>query len=223
MVTGALFFLALVLNVIASALCDPILDAPNYLELTYPHRSTIVVGSLLNMVCAVAMAFIPLALFPVTSRHDRPRAVAYTVFRFTEGLLFLYLVVGTLSFIGLGQAHGGAPDPVTEAMGRQLKAEMHWATLVYVAVFVMGAATFYPMLYRSGLVPRFLSVWGMIATGVMLVAVLMGMFGVGIFGTMSLMKAMAYFAPPIALNELVLSGWLVFKGFRPEALRTRAS
>jgi len=37
---------------------------------------------------------------------------------------------------------------------------------------------------------------------------------------MPLMKGMVYFAPPVALNELVLSIWLIVKGFN---LSTRAS
>ena len=47
---------------------------------------------------------------------------------------------------------------------------------------------------------------------------MLGVFSLGIFSRMPLMQAMVYFAPPVALNELVLAIWLVVKGFNPPAL-----
>jgi len=219
--TGVLFLIALILNLIASTLCDPILAVPGYLEAAYASRNTIVAGGLLNIVCAIAMMFIPVVLFPVTSRFDRGLARGYVLFRFVEGVLFLYLVIKTSSFIGLSEAYAHAEEPAAtclRVLGQQLRVDIRWATLVYVAVFVMGAATFYPLLHGSGLVPRFLSVWGMLGAGLMLVAVLLGMFEVGVFGQMPLMEAMEYFAPPIALNELTLSVWLIARGFDERAV-----
>lgn len=40
----------------------------------------------------------------------------------------------------------------------------------------------------------------------------------GIFGAMPLMKAMAFFAPPIGLQEIVMSIWLIVKGFNLSAI-----
>ncbi len=215
-VTGALFLTALLLNLLASALCDPILAAPRYLELAYGSRRVLAAGGALNAVCAVSMMFIPVVLFPLTSRFDRRLAVAYVLFRFTEGVLFLYLVIKTSTFIGLSEAYAHADGPEAtclRVLGQQLRVELHFATLVYVAVFVMGAATFYPLLHRSRLVPRFLSLSGLLGAGLLLVAVLLGAFDLGPFHHLPVMKAMAWFAPPIALNELTLATWLVVRGF----------
>jgi hypothetical protein len=95
--------------------------------------------------------------------------------------------------------------------------------LVYVTIFTLGALTFYSLLYKSKLVPRFLSVWGILAAALMFVAVMLGMFSLGIFNSMPLMKAMVYFAPPIALNELTLSIWLIAKGFNSSAISAMAA
>jgi hypothetical protein len=40
---------------------------------------------------------------------------------------------------------------------------------------------------------------------------------------MPMMKALTFFAPPIALQELVMSIWLIVKGFDPSVIATRSA
>ena len=70
---------------------------------------------------------------------------------------------------------------------------------------------FYSVLYSSRLVPRFISVWGLIAAALLLVGALLVMLEMDQAlpsGTFELI-----FAMPIAVNEMVLAGWLILKGF----------
>jgi hypothetical protein len=73
---------------------------------------------------------------------------------------------------------------------------------------------FYFVLYQAKFVPRWLSVWGLIATALGVFATLLVMFHfIGIITP--IYNALAL---PTALQELVLAGWLIVKGFNPSAI-----
>lgn len=216
MVVGTLFLMALILNLIASGIMNPILDSPDYLIHTYPDKSIVILGTLLNFICAISMIFIPIVLLPVVRKEFKSLATGYIVFRALEGILFIFLAIKTLSIISLSKEFIQADQEIVsilQAMGNSVHAEIHWATIMYLIIFALGGAIFYILLYKSKLIPRFLALWGFLAIVLLFVGTLLGMFGLGIFSYMPLMKGMAYFAPPIALNELILGIWLIAKGF----------
>lgn len=222
-VVGVLFLIALFFNIIATGITDPILGIPDYLANIYPNKTIVITGNLLNFIAALAMIFIPIVLYPVARERYRNLALGYVVFRFLEGTLFIYIAIKTLTFISLSKAFINANDEqiaFLQILGNSFQFEIHWATIIYILIYVLGGLTFYYLLYKSKLVPRFLSIWGLLAVTLLLIGVTLGMFHFGMFSNMPLMKGMVYFAPPVALNELVLSIWLIAKGFN---LSTRAS
>jgi hypothetical protein len=69
---------------------------------------------------------------------------------------------------------------------------------------------YYALLYRTRLVPRWLSGWGLVGTTLMFLATLLVMSRlIGIVTTSYLVQTL-----PIALQEMVLAVWLIVKGFR---------
>ncbi|MCK4268186.1 MAG: DUF4386 family protein [Actinomycetia bacterium] len=68
---------------------------------------------------------------------------------------------------------------------------------------------FYFSLFRSKLIPRFLTIWGLIGVPFWLVASFSVFFG-SIAAT-STVAMLLYL--PIALNEMVMALWLIIKGF----------
>lgn len=222
---GTLFLIALILNLIASEILNPILSSPDYLADTFSEKNKIVLANLLNFICAIAMIFIPVVLFSVVRDKFKMIASGYIVFRALEGILFIYLAVKSLSFISLSKAyiHAGPGSISTlQTIGESLHAEIQWATMIYIIIFTLGGATFYYLLYKSRLIPRFLSVWGGLAIVLLFVRDILAIFSLGIFDHMPLMKGMVYFAPPIALNELVLGIWLIAKGFNSSTADSKA-
>jgi hypothetical protein len=225
-IIGVLFLVALVFTLIASSISDPILSASDYLNNAYPNKTPVIIGGLLNLICALAMIFIPIILYPIAKRYNANLAVGYVVFRFLEGILYIYLAIQSLTFISLSKAYigaGGQNASYLQTLGNSVQSENHWTMLVYITIYALGAITFYSLLYTSKLVPRFLSVWGILATVLILVGAMLGMFSLGIFSSMPLMEAMKYFAPPVALNELVLSIWLIAKGFNSSAATSESA
>ncbi len=74
----------------------------------------------------------------------------------------------------------------------------------------------YVALYRSGLLPRWLSAWGVLGAVSMLTACVLALWaGRPVTGYVVL-------ALPIAVQEMVLAGWLLVRGFAAEPVRSPA-
>lgn len=223
---GLLFLTALILNPIATEILDPILNTPDYLDKAYTGRNLVITGNLLNLICAIAMIFIPISLFPVARKNNESLASSYIVFRALEGMLFIYIAIKSLSFISLSKVYtteAAQNASYLQSLGNSIHSEIYWATIIYIIIYTLGGVTFYYLLYKSKLVPRFLSIWGLMAVVLLFVGAILGLFSLGIFNRLPLMKAMVYFAPPIAINEFVLALWLIIKGYNLPAINSDAS
>jgi hypothetical protein len=169
-IVGVLFIIATVMLFVGGAFYGPILNSPDYLENAYPNRMTVILGILLEFTVAPAMALIPVFLFAVLRKHDEAFALAYVSFRLFEAVLVTMVGILNLSLIGVSQAYldGGAADAsYTQTIGSAIQSMNVWAFSIYVIVFTLGALIFYSALYRSELVPRWISGWGFIAAALM--------------------------------------------------------
>lgn len=221
---AVLFLIALFFNIIATNIYKPILDAPDYLVGAYPQRIQVLIGVLLDFICAPAMILIPIVPFPLFKLFDERIALGYVVFRLLEGILHIFLAINSLSLISLSRDYlssGVSGASYFQVLGDSIHARIEWATLLYIIVYTLGAVLFYYLLRKSRLIPRWLSGWGVFAAVLLSIGALLHMFGM--LGTMPLMKAMAFFAPPIGLQELVMSIWLIVKGFNLSAIELSLS
>ena len=221
---AVLFLIALIFNIIASTIYQPILNAPDYIVNVYPNKIPVKIGILLDFICAPAMILIPVMLFPLFKIFNERIALGYVVFRLLEGILHIFLAINSLSLISLSQDYlnsGAPPDSYFHVLGNSIHARTEWATLLYIIVYTLGAILFYYLLFKSKLIPRWLSVWGFLAAVLLSIGALLYMFD--IFGTLPLMKTMAYFAPPIGLQELIMSIWLIVKGFNPTVIASKSA
>ena len=72
-----------------------------------------------------------------------------------------------------------------------------------------GALSYYALFYRSRLVPRWLSGWGMAGVVLLMTACLQALFSDNLVTRYTLLIL------PIALHEMALAVWLLVKGFGP--------
>jgi hypothetical protein len=215
-IVAVLFIVALILPTPIMKLVDSILDNPDYLASVSENETQVIIGSLVELVNGILVAGIGIAMFPILRLHSASIALWYASFRVVEFVTHVVNVIGTLPLIPLSREYvkaGAVEASYSQALGNLILAERDWNYLIYVVVFCTGALMFYYSLYKSRLVPRFLSVWGLVATLALLTAGILGMFGLDY-------KSMLFMilAAPIALNELTLSIWLIVKGFNPTAI-----
>jgi hypothetical protein len=178
--TAVLFLIALFFNIIASNIYRPILSAPDYLAVVYPNKIPVMIGILLDFICAPAMILIPIVLFPFFKMFNEKIALGYVVFRLLEGILHIFLAINSLSFISLSRDYikSGALDiSCFQVLGNSIHARIEWATLLYILVYTIGAVLFYFLLLKFKLIPRWLSGWGLVATLLLSTGAVLYMFG----------------------------------------------
>jgi hypothetical protein len=73
---------------------------------------------------------------------------------------------------------------------------------------------YYVVLYKSNLIPRWLSGWGVLGTVLGLAATVLGSFT----HDFSLGSVNTLLNVPIGVQEMVLAVWLIVKGFNPSAI-----
>ncbi len=129
----------------------------------------------------------------------------------------MLIAVCFLLLVSLGQDYVSAEaqgSSTLQVLGDQLKAARAWLGTMGVLTFGIGALMYYAVFYRTRLVPRWLSVWGLVAIVMVMASALLVMFGV----IESLSTTQVVLALPIFVQEMVLAAWLIAKGFNPRVV-----
>ena len=216
---GILFIIATVMLFVGGVVYNPILGSPDYLDIAYPNRTIVIIGILLEFTIVPAILLIPVFLLPILKKHNEALALGYVGFRFLEAVLIIVIESFRLSLINVSQDYltsGGMDASYSQNLGSAIQAVSNWTFSLYVIVFALGALILYFVLYKSNLVPRIISAWGIIAAVLMLIGTVLGM--VGMFAGISLVTLNLIFATPIAVQEMVLAAWLILKGFNPSEI-----
>ena len=87
--------------------------------------------------------------------------------------------------------------------------------LVHGYIFAIPALMFYYLLYKSKLIPRWLSVWGVVASILLVIVNLLELAGI--------IPMLEILYLPIVLNEVVLAIWLMFKGFEMSEMKLKGA
>ncbi|MBN1259380.1 MAG: DUF4386 domain-containing protein [Anaerolineae bacterium] len=210
---GILYIVGTVSGILSRVLTDPIQGAPDMLRIVSANGERIIAGTLFVLAMGVVLTLIPIVAFPVLRKHDEVLALGYVVFRGAlEGSVYLAIAVSWLLLLPLSQIYhtGGAEAVHFQALGHVLLETAELGAVLMIT-FGLGGVLFYYLLYRSRLVPRWLSAWGLMALLLNLAAGFLTMFGV--FGPTATLSTVLQL--PIFVQEMVLAIWLIAKGFTP--------
>jgi hypothetical protein len=216
---GVLFIIATVAGVVlANAAGGSALRAPIDVVRLAADPTPAYLWALFNLVGFAACPAIAVAMYPVLRRYGEGLALGSVVFRSLEAVFYCVGLVTVLLLVSVGKeaAASGASDPVALARwATVLGAARDWCGFVVAVVFFGAGALLYGLLlYRSRLVPRWLSGWGI--AGAACTAASAVLVLVGITEPVSPLH-MALNLPTFA-QEMVLAVWLIAKGFSPRAL-----
>jgi hypothetical protein len=207
---GVLLITATVTNILGVGLSRSLLSGTDYLTRVYANDSRVTAGALLELVAAGACAGIAISLYPVLKKWGAGLALGSVVFRTMEAIMYTAAAVSLLSVLALSRQPTRAEDvdPASlRAIGDSLLDVREQAGLVAVLAFCLGAFMYYYLFYRSRLIPRWLSGWGLVAVVLLTTAGLLALFS---HQTMTSYTVMAL---PLAVQEMVLAIWLIAKGF----------
>ncbi len=211
-IVGVLFVTATLATSISQVLLTPILETPDFLVHIGAHSNQFVLGVLLELVNALASASIAISIFPVLKKYTEGIAIGYVSFRAIEAAIGVITSTKLLSLLTLSQTDTITENSITSEsknLSDYLLAAHDWSFVMLLIVFSLGALMLYPALYNSQLVPRIISLWGLVGSIVLLIANLLILFGFTELNSVidNLLSL------PIGLNEMVLAVWLIAKGF----------
>ena len=135
------------------------------------------------------------------------------------------LVISMLLLLPLSQefVEAGAPDPsYFQTLGTLLLAAGIVLNQILAIVFCLGALMLYYLFYISRLIPRWLSVWGLVGAVLYLAAPLISMVGPQHWAV-SLTSPLGFLLAPLAIQEMVFAVWVIVKGFNSPAIASESA
>ena len=215
-VIGATWLLGFVTYIVGNVLATSVLSAPDSLSTILAHQTTLALGGLLLLLTCVLESGKAVLFFPILEPHGKRTALTYLSALIVEVVLVAVGALGVLMVIPLAQrgVDAGAASVIgAKALG---SIAIQWNTLAYQIgemSLCFGGVFLCLLLFRTRLIPRFLSVWGVIGYAIFLAGIIAEIFGVHIVLMLSI---------PGGLFEVGLAFWLLIKGFQPEAtIRSR--
>jgi hypothetical protein len=206
-VIGALFLLGFLSYGIGSGLVTSLVGGSNFLFTIASHQMLVVVGAVLILLNTAVDVGKGVLFFPILERHSKRTALAYLSTMIVEVVLLAVGALALLMLVPLSNLHGA------EAGVAQVLASLavHANAMAYntgEAVLAVGAIFFCLLLYRTRLIPRWLTISALIGYPCLLAGSLAELFGVHI-GLMLTIPGMFF--------EIVLPFWLFTQGFQPQA------
>lgn len=219
---GALFILCSAASILSVAPLGGPLAAPVDLAKLAASSDSVVLTALIEFAWAVTGAGIAIGLYPVLRKINPALALGSVASRLVEGV---FVVVGALGLLALltvsqGAVAAGSSALAAAATASNLVLAVREWVHGYVALipFGIGAFMYYVALYKSRLIPRWLSGWGLVAIVLFMVSTVYAGFTQE-FGFSTVNTVLNV---PIGLQEMALAIWLIAKGFDQTALAARA-
>jgi hypothetical protein len=213
-VFGIFFLIAFLSYGIGGVLVESIINVPNFLSNISDNKATVIIGvvlmAIIHTIVNIGLAVI---LLPILKPLNKTLSYGYLSAAITSSVI---LVVGALFLILLIPLSDeyvklGMTDTSNfEAIGSVFKKGAYFSYQIGMAIWGFGGLLLCALLYQSKLVPRFISIWGLIGYIFFISGTVFELFGYTIGVLLSI---------PGGLFEISLSVWLIIKGFNVSKLR----
>ena len=210
---GVLYILAAVTAIIGFALYQPILNDPEYIIKGSANETQVIWGAFNELILAFSIIGISVMMYPIVNKENENIAIGYVCFRLLEAILIIIGIISLLSIVTLSQEFVTAVAPNAASyvtVGKSLVILHNW-TFLFGPNLALGPSTLMMsyFLYDSKLVPRFISVMGLVGGTLILAYALLVMFGVFLQDS----AWGAILGIPVFAYEMSLAVWLIVKGF----------
>ena len=218
--TAGVLYLITFVSIPTLALYKPVKDNVGTFILGAGSDSGVLWGALSEVVVGLAGTGTAIVLYPVAKRVSQTAALGFVTARVVETSLIFAGVVSLLTILTLRTdvaGTAGADPAALVTTGHSLIAAYTWTFLLSQSLMPVFCDLFLGyVLYRSGLVPRFLPIIAFIGAPLLLISDIAIFFGV--YSNVSPIAVLA--ALPVAVFELTLGIWLIVKGFKPSTYVT---
>lgn len=206
---GVLFLLIFAIGIVVyQVLQGPVLFADDYLTASAEHSNEVILSTLLLSLSGMISIFIAILLLPIFKEQNNTLAVLYLVFTLLNFVAISIDNMNVLSLLDLSKEFvksGSENSELLLALGQVFYNKHWWSHYLSLLISCFPVFTLYYIFYVSKLIPKGISIFGMIAALLMFIEMLSSIFGQSISMNMLL---------PIGLIQLVLPLWLIFKGLK---------
>ncbi|MCY3412829.1 MAG: DUF4386 domain-containing protein [Candidatus Heimdallarchaeota archaeon] len=214
--SASFFLLAIVSGIIAAINWGPITESENDLLALAENEIATIIVVLLIMVMALSTAMIAVPLFPILKNYNEGLALAAVVSRIMESIMTIVHLIFILGMLSLSKEYLNAGQPTDayyELLNTSLFHLQNWTSHFGVIFFNIGAFFYCYIFLRSKLIPRWISILGIVAVLFGLVDVMLMIFGfyAGDFNQFTVMLNL-----PTLFFELIIAFWLIFRGIDME-------
>ena len=198
---GSMFLLAMAASLTGGILVQGVIDKPDFMNDILRLKGVILAGVILELINAFAVIGIAAAFWTPFKQRYPSIAIGYLSVRIIESAVCAAAAFIPITLLTLARQNSNAA--MTADMMRTIRGDLvAYAVPIF---FGVGAILLYTMLCRSRLIPKYIAVWGLIAT----IAVMANM-------CVPVVELKAVLALPIIANEIYLGLYLLIKGFRKE-------
>nr|WP_242466674.1 DUF4386 domain-containing protein [Brevibacillus brevis] len=209
--TGVLLIAGLITGICSVV---PVIDGADYLVMASPNENQVLLGAFFQLLMIVAYVGIPVLMYPLLRKHHKGLALGSVAFGIIAGvfiilgvIILLLLLTVSHEFAKVGTLHVSYFQTLGGLLREGRDLVNHVATTL---AFALAMLLFTCVFYQTQLVPRWLSVWGLIGSTLSILASLLFMIRfIGLDTTYMMLNI------PIAFQQLVLAIWLIIKGFTP--------
>jgi len=213
---GALFIITMILGMIDAYTVAPILHSS--LADYYSNGSQFYIGAFSILFMSLGVVGIAILLYPILEKHNRIIAITYLCSRVMECLLLIigvivYFLLLTLSheFINSGSSDSSYFQTLANIAVEARYSGYHVAMIILSIASIMLCY----LLFKTRLIPRIISVVGIIGYASVLVSAPLDLLGIiDTTGTGGVL-----YVPGALFELLLLPIWLFVKGFNPVAAR----
>jgi hypothetical protein len=220
---GILYFLGTLFGVLSTVIGGEVISSTaktkqiggsDLIRLVSNNSSQLISGSFFILLMGISLVSMTIFLYPIFKKDSEELALGMVLFRGAlEGVWYFITMLSFLALYALGQEYLATPA-ISDSLNSMVSVVYKFQDLlgpVGTIFFLIGATCLYVSFYRTRLIPRWLSVWGMIGVVPYSAYAIMHLFrmdnGIGFYLQMLL-----------APQEIVMALWLIIKGFKREAV-----
>lgn len=212
-IVGALLLLLIVGGILTNfVLTASLFGEPGFLIAASGNASKIALSALVGVAMGLVSIGVASLVYPIFRQRSQSLALFYFALVVAGFALTVVENISVMSLLSLSQAYAeaGSAQPVLyEGLRIVVKSTRNWTH--YISLIVSGCTmfAFYAAMFRFRLIPRLLSVIGLLAVCSQLYAVSTPLFGIDVDFR---------FIAPLGICQIILALWLVVRGFRGKAI-----
>jgi len=192
----------------------PVLFSDDFLTTTSANSNEIIISTLLLFLSGITSVVIAAILLPIFKKYSITWAFLYLAFTILSFIAISIDNISVLSMLELSLEYtknGTDNSDILYTIGDVFYKKHWWTHYLSLLISCFPVFILYYTLYVSRLIPKIISIVGIIAVIFMFIEILFSILGNSISMNMLL---------PIGIIQLILPLWLIFKGLNSSVLET---